>query len=210
MYGWRAYALPVLSVLTIAAVVRMAPTSAAHPARSRDLHAAAVTAAANSASHRPALAVGATWRPASTPSAQLIALPDDISSCAQNRYSQLILVSLSQQHLWACEGHRQVGETPVTTGRTDNGDQTPVGSWRVQAKQRDRYLVGPGYRDYVKYWMPFNGDFGLHDAAWQTMPFGSAGYHSGGSHGCVHVPTRMMAWLYHWAEVGRTVVTVEN
>jgi lipoprotein-anchoring transpeptidase ErfK/SrfK len=62
----------------------------------------------------------------------------------------------------------------------------------------------------VQYWMPFNGDYGLHDASWQTIPFGSAQYHSAGSHGCVHVPTDVMAWLYQWSAVDQTVVTIEG
>jgi lipoprotein-anchoring transpeptidase ErfK/SrfK len=61
----------------------------------------------------------------------------------------------------------------------------------------------------VLYWVPFNGDFGLHDAPWQTMPFGSKDYPEHGSHGCVHVPAATMAWLYRWSSVGDTVVTVE-
>ena len=100
--------------------------------------------------------------------------------------------------------------TSVTTGSVVDNNQTPLGSWRVQAKQRDRYLVGPGYRDYVRYWVPFNGDFGFHDASWQTMPFGSPQFTTHGSHGCVHLPTPTMAWLYRWVTVGQTVVTVES
>jgi lipoprotein-anchoring transpeptidase ErfK/SrfK len=121
-----------------------------------------------------------------------------------------VLVSISQQRLWACDRSRQVNSTSVTTGRVVDHDRTPVGSWRVQAKQRNRYLVGPGYRDYVHFWVPFNGDFGLHDAPWQKMPFGSPKWRTNGSHGCVHVPTATMDWLYRWAEVGTTVVTVER
>ena len=53
--------------------------------------------------------------------------------------------------------------------------------------------------------MPFNGDFGFHDAPWQTMPYGAAGYTDNGSHGCVHLPAEAMAWLFNWAAVGATV-----
>ncbi len=134
----------------------------------------------------------------------------DVTACAGNTtYARLVLVSISEQHLWACEGRKQVNTTPVTTGASVANHQTPVGSWRVQAKQRDRYLVGPGYRDYVRFWVPFDGDFGFHDASWQTMPFGSKDFQRYGSHGCVHLPTAAMAWLYGWVTPGRTVVTVE-
>jgi len=107
-----------------------------------------------------------------------------------------------------CQGAKQVYDSPATTGETDNGDATPTGSWLIQSRETDRYLVGPGYRDYVHYWLPFNGDFGFHDATWQTMPFGSPNYHTNGSHGCVHLPMTAVQWLYRWAQVGTTVVTI--
>jgi lipoprotein-anchoring transpeptidase ErfK/SrfK len=151
----------------------------------------------------------ARYRAGSTPAAVVLDLGDESTSCATNSYGQLLLVSISKQHLWACEGARQVNSTAVTTGKVIDQDQTPLGSWRVQAKQRDRYLVGPGYKDYVKYWVPFNGDFGLHDAPWQRMPFGARGWRTHGSHGCIHTPTRVMAWIYQWVKPGSTVVTVE-
>lgn len=211
VYGWRAYALPVLSVVTVAALTHMGSGPAARQQLATRTQRTPATPSAATVNQSPRRSAAA-WRPAgTTPAVQRLTLPaDHVSSCVQNSYRQLILVSVTQQHLWVCQGHRQINDTPVTTGRTVNGDQTPVGSWRVQAKQRDRYLVGRGYRDYVKYWLPYDGDFGLHDASWQTMPFGSPDYHTRGSHGCVHVPTPTMAWLYHWATVGGTVVTVES
>jgi len=61
----------------------------------------------------------------------------------------------------------------------------------------------------VHYWVPFNGSIGFHDATWQTIPFGSPLYQTSGSHGCVHLPTATMAWLYSWLKVGANV-TVET
>ena len=104
-----------------------------------------------------------------------------------------------------CAGNSQVATTPVTTGEVDNGDATPLGTWHVQDRQTNRYLTGPGYSDYVKYWVPFNGDFGFHDASWQNFPFGSALYTTQGSHGCVHLPTPTMQWFYSWITVGALV-----
>jgi lipoprotein-anchoring transpeptidase ErfK/SrfK len=210
-YGWRAYALPILAAITIVALVGTAPSHADSPSRSAGSstdHVAAHDAASGTTEVKQGTDAG--YAPAATPKPIVISVTnDDDTTCADNGYTQLVVVSIHLQHLWACDGHRQVDSTPVTTGETDNGDQTPLGSWRVQAKQRDRYLVGPGYRDYVKYWVPFNGDFGFHDASWQTMPFGSQGYHAHGSHGCVHLPTATMAWFYKWATVYQTVVTIE-
>jgi lipoprotein-anchoring transpeptidase ErfK/SrfK len=125
--------------------------------------------------------------------------------CATNRAAQLVLVSLSQQHAWMCSGRTLLQQSAVTTGETDNGDQTPTGTWQVYSRETNRNLVGPGYVDYVQFWVPFNGDFGFHDASWQTMPFGSPDYTTQGSHGCVHLPTPMMSWLYQWVKVGASV-----
>jgi lipoprotein-anchoring transpeptidase ErfK/SrfK len=227
-YGWRAYALPILSVVTVAALVQHDPGSAAAkrspwaagghkvaptaPLRldvAKDLPSTSSTRAAGV--QVEGLTAGeAGFDAGSTPAPVVINLGDDGVSCATNTYRRLVLVSISRQHLWACQGGRQVSDAPVTTGATIDNDQTPLGSWRVQAKQRDRYLVGPGYKDYVHYWVPFNGDFGLHDAPWQTMAFGSKSWPTQGSHGCVHVPTATMTWIYRWAAVGSTVVTIES
>ncbi|HSY14973.1 MAG TPA: L,D-transpeptidase, partial [Jatrophihabitantaceae bacterium] len=111
------------------------------------------------------------------------------ATCATNPHARYVLVSISQQHAWMCSGHQLVYSTAVTTGASADGDQTPTGSWQIQAKQVDRYLTGPGYDDYVKYWLPFWGDFGFHDASWQTFAFGGAQWQTEGSHGCVHLPT---------------------
>jgi lipoprotein-anchoring transpeptidase ErfK/SrfK len=107
-----------------------------------------------------------------------------------------------------CSAAEQVFTSAVTTGASDVGNGTPVGTWHVQDKQTNRDLVGPGYRDHVKFWVPFNGDFGFHDASWQTMAYGSSQYQSLGSHGCVHLPAAAMSRLFGWVRVGATV-TVE-
>ena len=41
-------------------------------------------------------------------------------------------------------------------------------AWQMACRLEEIPRVG----DYVEYWVPFNGDFGFHDASWQTMPFG--------------------------------------
>lgn len=177
-YGWRVYAIPVLTLLTIVALTR------------------GVT------SPRPATAAALRARP---PAPVQLALSPDGSPCTTNTLAQFILVSIREQRIWMCQGATQVYSSLVTTGAINVGDATPLGTWHIQDKQVDRYLVGPGYRDFVHYWMPFDGDFGFHDAPWQTMPYGAPGYTANGSHGCVHLPEAAMAWLYRWAPTGTTV-----
>ncbi len=129
-----------------------------------------------------------------------------LDHCATSSDKQVI-VSLSQQHMWVCNGKDEVYQPAVTSGATKLGDATPTGTWQIYAKQTNRYLTGSDSRgswnDYVNYWMPFYGDYGFHDASWQTFLFGDLQkYPIQGSHGCVHLP---MAWLYNWAQVGTTV-----
>jgi len=134
------------------------------------------------------------------------------NACGSTTAIQTIIVSLNQQHLWACDNNLQVYDTPVTTGATAYGDATPTGTWAIYSKQTDTHLTGSDSRgswdDFVNYWMPFYGAYGFHDATWQTFAFGSlTQYQTGGSHGCVHLPLAAMKWLFNWAPVG-TVVTV--
>ncbi len=127
-------------------------------------------------------------------------------SCADNPAGrQLILVSVSQQHLWACNGSSQAYETAITSGAYQVGDATPTGTWHIYSKSTNIHLTGPGYDDFVNYWMAFYSDYGFHDSSWQTFPYGSSDYASQGSHGCVHLPAAAMAWLFNWAPVGTTV-----
>lgn len=135
--------------------------------------------------------------------------------CNSNNNGKLLLVSISQQHIWACDNQTLVKQSAVTTGKTEvvNGvdDATPTGSWHITSKATDLHLRGSdangSWDDPVKYWIPFDGDIGFHDSSWQTFSYGSSQYKTDGSHGCVHLPLDMMAWVYDWSSVG-TAVTV--
>lgn len=140
--------------------------------------------------------------------------PPAPNHCAENTTGKLLLVSITSQHVWACDGTTTVKESAVTTGITTNpngvDDNTPVGTWHILSKRTDVRIRGSdangSWDDHVDYWMPFiRNEYGFHDAAWQTFPFGSDQYHTDGSHGCVHLPLDMMAWVYDWAPVGTTV-----
>jgi hypothetical protein len=145
-----------------------------------------------------------TQRPAPPPPAPAL------SPCRTNTDAQRVIVSIARQHAWVCAGPRQVKDSAVTSGATATGAGTPLGTWHIQAKQTDRMLtVLSGESFHVDYWMPYDGVYGFHDAAWQTFPYGSAQYRTEGSHGCVHFPHPVMAWLYNWADVGATV-TIRN
>jgi lipoprotein-anchoring transpeptidase ErfK/SrfK len=210
-FGWRAYAVACLLVLTVIVIVKPG-TAAGSESRSAQPAAAGVASTTPTNAPAPPSAAAtsnsAASEPAVTAAPQVIADKVDSTPCQTNSATQLVLVNLSQQRAWMCQGHQQVNSTSVTTGNVKAGEATPVGSWHVQAKQANRYLSGPGYSDFVKFWIPFNGDFGFHDASWQTFPFGSPLYKSAGSNGCVHLPTPTMAWFYSWVQDG-ALVTVQ-
>lgn len=145
-----------------------------------------------------------------------VAAKPAFNACDANTAGQEIIVSISKQHLWACNGTTETKETPVTTGisvvRNGVNDSTPTGTWAIQAKYRNVHLRGTdangSWDDPVQYWMPFDraAGIGFHDASWQTFPFGDSQYQTDGSHGCVHLPTDFIAWLYDWAPIGTQVI----
>lgn len=101
---------------------------------------------------------------------------------------KFVVVDISAQTLTLYDGNRIILETPVVTGDKDKYD-TPTGKFEIRKKDTDTYLVGPGYRTHVDYWMPFNGGIGLHDADWRSK-FGGNIYVNNGSHGCVNIPPK--------------------
>jgi lipoprotein-anchoring transpeptidase ErfK/SrfK len=126
--------------------------------------------------------------------------------CARNTVAHLVVVHLRSQSAVFCQGRALADRSLVTTGAVRIGRGTPTGVFHVYAKERNRVLhpsTGGAYP--VKYWMPYHGAYGIHDASWQTFPYGSPLYTTQGSHGCVHLPAATMAWFYAWAPVGTTV-----
>lgn len=147
------------------------------------------------------------------------------NACASNSLSQLILVSIKQQHLWACSGTTQSYDSAVVTGmELYPADLTPTGTYHIYAKETNQTLTGHdstgSWSDPVSYWMPFldnqYGEYGFHDATWRApSDFGNINIYNPytttehGSHGCVELPLATAKWLYGWAPIG-TAVTVES
>ena len=139
------------------------------------------------------------------------------SGCEGNASGKLILVSLSQQRLVACDGTSTAYSAPVTTGRP--GMETPTGSTTVMFKQTP-WLMKPeaGCKQgdpcwykatEVNYVMLFHsGGYYLHD--WPPQEGSAFGrgtqYGRFGSHGCIHVPIGTLASLYDWTPVGTPVI----
>jgi len=146
------------------------------------------------------------------------ATPAVSPACAGNQPGiKHIIVSISEQHRYACDGQSLLTDAPVTTGAsaiTNVNDATPIGTFHITNKIRNTVLAGSDingpWNDPVQYWMPFTaGGDGFHDASWQTFPLGSPLYTTQGSHGCVHLPLDVIATLFNWAQIG-TLVTVQS
>ncbi len=120
--------------------------------------------------------------------------------------STYIEIDMTEQRLYYYEDGEQVIATDVVTGCTKRKRGTPEGINYVYAKQRNRTLRGEGYAAFVKYWMPINGNIGIHDASWRDE-FGGDLYIKGGSHGCINTPTDAMEKLYELVEVGTPAIT---
>ena len=114
-----------------------------------------------------------------------------------------VIVDISDQRLDLYNNSELVLSTSVTTGK----DSTPttIGNFKIYYKEEDRYLVGDDYRQFVEYWMPFNGGIGLHDAGYRSS-FGGEIYHENGSHGCVNIPPKVARKIYKKVSIGTPVV----
>ncbi len=121
-------------------------------------------------------------------------------------------VDLSNQKAYFIKDGQVVLESDVVTGNPNKGNATPQGTYSLTYKTRNAVLRGErkpdgtySYESPVKYWMPFNGGIGFHDASWQSA-FGGSRYKSHGSHGCVNMPTSKAAEMYDLISDGIPVV----
>jgi len=116
-----------------------------------------------------------------------------------------IEIDLSNQVMYYYHEGELIIETPVVTGDKRRRWSTPEGVNYVYAKQRNRILRGPGYASPVKFWMPVNGNIGIHDASWRRN-FGGEIYLTDGSRGCINTPYEDMKVIFDLAVVGTPVV----
>jgi hypothetical protein len=115
-------------------------------------------------------------------------------------------INRTAQRLFLIIDGAVVVDTPVVTGNPNNGHVTPNGAFRITYCERNATLRGDNYATPVSYWMPFNGDIGLHDATWQSS-FGGTRYKDGyGSHGCVNMPLSAAATVFSYVYAGFPVL----
>ncbi len=126
-----------------------------------------------------------------------------------NTYAE---VDLTSQMVYFVQNGQVVLSSACVTGNPNKGNGTPQGVYSLAYKALDQVLRGEklpdgsySYETPVKYWMPFNGGIGFHDATWQPT-FGGSRYLTNGSHGCVNMPYDMAGQLYNLISAGTPVV----
>ncbi len=119
-----------------------------------------------------------------------------------NTYAE---VNLTAQHLLFYKDGVKILESDFVSGNVSKGHTTPAGLYSLTYKQRDAVLKGEGYASPVKFWMPFNGGIGFHDASWRSS-FGGSIYKTGGSHGCVNMPYAAAKELFDNVYAGMPVI----
>lgn len=114
-------------------------------------------------------------------------------------------INITKQHLWFYKNGALVVEGDVVTGNASTNTLTPAGTYVLNYKERNAKLVGEDYVSPVEYWMPFNGNIGIHDASWRTE-FGKQIYLTNGSHGCINSPFELAKTIYENIEAGTPIV----
>ncbi len=131
---------------------------------------------------------------------------------------KVITISISLQEMVMYDNGCVAKATPITTGRP--AFPTPTGDFHVFYKTSPFEMISmypkgsPGwYPDtWVQWVMEFaGGGYFIHDAYWESQSaFGPGSEYEVAqdyaSHGCVHVPTALMPWLYSWTPYGTPVI----
>ncbi len=114
-------------------------------------------------------------------------------------------IDIGSQHLYVYRDGQMMKESDFVSGALMKGNGTPCGTYAITYKERDATLVGENYSSSVAYWMPFNGNIGMHDASWRDN-FGGHIYYMSGSHGCINLPTEAAAEIFDIVVKGEPVV----
>lgn len=108
-------------------------------------------------------------------------------------------ISIPAQTLWLYVDGDLILTSQFVSGTESNGCSTPSGVFGITYKTRNATLRGRGYATPVKYWMPFNGNIGMHDATWRSS-FGGNIYKTSGSHGCINLPLENAKAIYEYMD----------
>ena len=119
-------------------------------------------------------------------------------------------VDITHQKLYCYEDGKLKVETDIVTGKPTEDRETPSdGIWSIVYKKRDAVLGEEnnlGYRSPVDFWMPFNGNVGMHDADRWRSKYGGDIYKTNGSHGCVNMPRDAAEKVFNIVSKGTPVI----
>lgn len=114
-------------------------------------------------------------------------------------------INLTAQHLFYYKDGELLIESDFVSGNPANGNATPGGAYAITYTERNATLKGQNYRTPVSYWMPFNGNIGMHDSSWRSS-FGGVIYQTNGSHGCINLPPAAAKTIFENIEKGIPVL----
>lgn len=157
----------------------------------------------------PAPTPKATVAAAPLPQAAVTAQPTPTPIPVQS--SRRVVVSISQQHMWAYDGDRLVADSDVATGRA--ALPTPTGLFHVMSRHSPYTMISPWPLGSPYYYPPSSmnyavefapGGYFLHDAPWRST-WGQGANRTDGTHGCVNIPGAPMGAVYRWIRLGDEV-----
>lgn len=117
-------------------------------------------------------------------------------------------INMTAQHLFLYKDGKMILETDFVSGAPFH-KETPNGVYGITYKERAHTMRGDGgaddYRVETSFWMPFNGNIGMHDATWRKQ-FGGKLYKTNGSHGCINLPYYAARTIYQTVDKGTPVI----
>lgn len=119
--------------------------------------------------------------------------------------STYVEINLTAQHLFYYKDGELLIESDFVSGNPAKGNATPSGAYAITYTERNATLKGQNYRTPVSYWMPFNGNIGMHDSSWRSS-FGGRIYQTNGSHGCINLPPAVAKTIFENIEKGIPVL----
>ncbi|MDY2627857.1 MAG: L,D-transpeptidase family protein [Lachnospiraceae bacterium] len=127
------------------------------------------------------------------------------ASYSDNDYGDTYVeINMTAQHLFLYKDGQKILETDFVSGAPFH-TETPNGVYGITYKERAHTMTGEDYRVETSYWMPFNGNIGMHDATWRTK-FGGSLYKTNGSHGCINLPYYATRTIYQTVDKGTPVI----
>ena len=117
-------------------------------------------------------------------------------------------INLTAQHLYLYKNGSLVIDSEFVSGNPSKGNATHTGVFGVTYTERNATLKGQNYATPVSFWMPFNGNEGMHDATWRSS-FGGSIYKRNGSHGCVNLPYSVAQTIFENVSAGFPVFVYE-